>query len=148
MATYTGNQFFRPKQATSDCGNAWFDSNKVTPSAALTTSDVVVLAEIPAGVRLETLRFYNGDFDTGTSLTTNIGYRTALQGGSQTSLTYFASAATTLRAATTAWQELVFEPVQFNEPVQIVLIPAAAPAGVSGTPSISVQAGGVVVGFA
>jgi hypothetical protein len=42
----------------------------------------------------------------------------------------------------------VFEPVMFNEPVELVLIASVAPAGQSGTQSISVQATGGMVGFA
>lgn len=146
MATYTGTQRGRPIHATGDCGNAWLDSNTATPSAALTTSDAVVLLDVPAGVYLETLRYRNGDFDTGTTLAVNIGYRTKLPGGTATALTYFASASTTLQAANAAWQELVFAPVKFNEPVEIVLIPSANAAGVSGTPSIFVQGMGQVLG--
>lgn len=147
MPTYRGTQATRKQQATSECGNAWIDSNVITPPAALTTADPVVAMEIPAGVRLETLRFRNGDFDTGTTLTVNVGYRTQLPGGAATALTYFGSALTTLQAATTAWQELVFPSLKFEEPVEIVFIPAANATGVSGTPSLFVQATGQVVGI-
>lgn len=148
MATYKGLQSSRAKISAQPYGNRWGDSNKVTPSAVLVAADVIVLMEIPAGVRLETFRFYNGDFDTGTSVVYDIGYRTKMVDGTQTDLDYFADDATALRAATTSWQELVFEPVLFNEPVEIVLIPSVAPAGTSGTPSIHVQATGGMVGFA
>lgn len=147
MPTYTGTQKGRPQAGTTPYGNAWMDSNKVTPSAALALADVVVALDVPAGTRLETLRFYGGDFDTATTLTTNIGYRTKLPGGTATNATAFASAATTLRAATTAWQELVFEPIKFDEPVEIIFTVAAAATGVSGTPSLYVQATGTVVGI-
>lgn len=147
MATYTGPQKSRaPNMATGPNGT-WLDSNKVTPSAALALLDYVVLLDVPAGVRLETLRFYGGDFDTGTTLTHDIGYRTKLPGGSATSYEAFANDTTTLRAATTAWQELVFEPVKFDEPVEIVMRISAAAAGVSGTPSVYAQATGVMVGI-
>lgn len=148
MATYKGLQSSRAKISAQPYGNRWGDSNKVTPSAVLVAADVIVLMEIPAGVRLETFRYYSGDFDTGTALVYDIGYRTKMVDGTQTSLAYFADDATGLRAATTTWQEIVFEPVMFNEPVEIVLIPSVAPAGTSGTPSISVQASGGMVGFA
>lgn len=148
MATYTGTQAGRAIHATEDCGNTWRDSNQVTPSAALATTDVVVGMVIPAGLRLETLRYRAGDFDTGTTLTVNIGYRTRLPGGSATNLTFFAAASTAFQASTlTAWQELVFAPIKFDEPVEIVLIPAAAATGVSGTPSIYLQAEAAVVGI-
>ena len=147
MTTFTGIQNGRAIHSTQDCGNAWIDSNKITPAAALATTDVIVALTVPAGVKLETLRYYGGDFDTGTTLTVNIGYRTRLPGGSATALTYFASASTVLRAATTAWKELVFEPIKFDEPVDIVFIPSAAATGVSGTPSLYVQATGAMVGI-
>lgn len=146
MATYVSNQPSRAPAASTGVTGPWMDSCKVTPSAALALNDVVVLMDVPAGVRIETLRFYGGDFDTGTTLTTDIGYRTKLPGGTATDTDYFANAATTLRAATTAWQELVFEPVKFDEPVQIVIVVDAAATGVSGTPSIYAQATGVFVG--
>ena len=147
MATYTGTQRGRAPIGTTACAGPWLDSNKVTPTAALGTSDVVVLLDVPAGVRLETFRFYNGDFDTATTAVYDIGYRTKLPGGSATDLDYIANDATAIRAATTSWQELVFEPVKFDEPVEIVLICSVAPTGVSGTPSIFVQATGVIEGI-
>lgn len=146
MPTYTGAQKGRPPVNATGVNGPWLDSNKVTPSAALALLDIVVLMDVPAGVRLETLRYYGGDFDTGTTLTHDIGYRTKLPGGSATSMEYFANDTTVLRAATTSWQELVFEPIKFDEPVEIVLRASAAATGVSGTPSISVQAAGVMVG--
>lgn len=147
MATYKGAQSGRaPTLATGGVG-AWIDSNKVTPSAALALADIIVLLEVPAGVRLETLRFYGGDFDTGTTLTHDIGYRGKQPGSAISSLEAFANDATTLRAATTAWQELVFEPVKFDEPVEIVMRISAAATGVSGTPSVYAQGMGAFIGL-
>lgn len=147
MATYTSNQVGRPPANSTLAVGPWMDSCKVTPSAALALNDVVVMIDVPAGVRLETLRFYGGDFDTGTTLTASMGYRTKLPGGAQTLATAFSTDATTLRAATTAWQELVFEPIQFNEPVQLIVTVSAAATGVSGTPSLYAQATGVFLGI-
>jgi hypothetical protein len=147
MATYVSNQPGRPPLNSTLCVGPWMDSCKVTPSAALALNDVIVCIEVPAGTRLETLRFYGGDFDTGTTLTASMGYRTKLPGGTATLATAFSTDATTLRAATTAWQELVFEPVKFNEPVQIIVTVSAAATGVSGTPSLYMQAGGVIEGI-
>ena len=146
MATYVSNQPSRAPAASTGVTGPWLDSCKATPSAALALNDVVVLMDVPAGVRLETLRFYNGDMDTGTTLQISLGYRTKLPGGTQTAATAFGSALTTLQAATTAWQERVFEPVKFDEPVQIIATVSAAATGVSGTPSIFAQASGVFVG--
>jgi len=148
MPTYQGSQAGRAPHATSESGNSWHDINTVTPSAMLTTSDVAVLLDVPAGVELTRLRYRAGDFDTGTTLAVNIGYRTKLPGGTQTALTYFASAATAFQASTlSAWQELVFDAVKFNEPVQIVAIPSASATGVSGTPSMHIQGFGIVRGI-
>ena len=147
MATYVSNQPGRPPLNSTLAVGPWLDSCKVTPSAALALNDVVVCIDVPAGVRLETLRFYGGDFDTGTTLTASMGYRTKLPGGTATSATAFSTDATTLRAATTSWQELVFVPIKFDEPVQIIVTVTAAATGVSGTPSLYMQAMGVVEGI-
>lgn len=148
MPTYTGIQRSRAVHATAECGNGWRDSNAVTVTAALTTADPVVLADIPAGVRLETMRFRNGDLDTGTgTLTVNIGYRTKLPGGAQTALTYFASASGAFAVANATWQELVFAPVKFDEPVEIVAIPAANANALGAAATVFVQVEGAVVGI-
>jgi hypothetical protein len=147
MSTYKGLQSGRAQHNTAAWGNAWADNNKVTPAATLVANDVVVLMDVPAGVRLDRFRYYNGDFDTGTALVYDIGYRTKLPGGSLTSLAFWADDATVLRAATTSWQEIVFEPFVTTEPIEIVLIPSVAPTSTSGSPSISVQAAGQVVGI-
>jgi hypothetical protein len=148
MPTYIGTQKGLAQHATSTNGNSWSDINTVTPTALLLTTDVVVLLEVPAGTELTRLRYRAGDFDTGTTLAVNFGYRTKLPGGTATVLTYFAAASTVLQASTlTAWQEFVFNAVKFNEPVEIVAIPSASATGVSGTPSIFVQGFGIVRGI-
>lgn len=146
-AIYRGIQAARSPFATAAYGNGWRDSNKVTPTAVLATTDVVVLADVPAGVRVETFRYKNGDFDTGTTLVYDIGYRTKLPGGTLTDLDFFADDATALRAAQTTWVEIVFEPFVTTEPIEIVLIASVAPSGVSGTPSVDVQVQGALVGI-
>jgi hypothetical protein len=147
MATYTGLQSGRAIHASEDCGNTWLDSNKITPSVALVAADVLAVLQVPAGTRLETLRYRAGDFDTGATLVFNLGYRTRLAGGTATNLTFFGTGITTLQAATTAWQELVFDSIKFDEPVDIVATVTAGAAGVSGTPSFYSQALGVVIGI-
>lgn len=147
MTTYKGNQSGRAIHATSESGNAWSDTNKITPAAALAAADVVVLAEVPAGVKLTKLRYRAGDFDTGTTLVYDIGYRSKHATPVMTDdLDYFADDATTIRSAVATWTDFVFEEVTFQEPVEIVLIPSVGAAGVSGTPSIYVQLDGVIVG--
>jgi hypothetical protein len=148
MTTYVGTQKGRaPLNSTGQVG-PWADSNAVAVTAALTTSDAIVAMDVPAGVRLETLRFRSGDMDTGTgTLTMNIGYRTKLPGGSQSSATFFASASAAFAAATTTWQELVFAPVKFDEPVEIVLVPAVAANALGATATAYFQATGVLEGI-
>ena len=149
MTTFTGTQKNRAQHNTNECGNAWFDNNKVDITAALTTADVVVALEVPAGVELCTLRFRSGDMDTGTgALTMNVGYRSKMAGGSLAAApTYFASASAAFAAATATWQELVFTPIKFNEPVEIVLVPAVAANALGATASAFFQGLGEVVGI-
>lgn len=147
MTTYTGIQKGRPTGSTTQYGS-WRDSNTVVVTAAPTTSDAIVALDVPAGVRLETLRFRSGDMDTGTgTLTMNIGYRTKLPGGTATSATFFASASAAFAAATTTWQELVFAPVKFDEPVEIVLVPAVAANALGASATAHFQGEGVMVGI-
>lgn len=147
MPTYIGLQSGRAIHASDDGGNAWLDSNKITPLVALVATDVLVALQVPPGTRLETLRYRAGDFDTGTALAVNIGYRTRLNGGTATNLTFFATGLTTLQAATPTWQELAFDPIKFDEPVDIVVSVTTGAAGVSGTPSFYAQGSGVVIGI-
>lgn len=151
MTTFVGAQRGRPVHATSESGNAWADNNKVAITAALTTNDVVVLADVPAGVELTHLRYRAGDLDTGgsPSLAVRIGYRPK-QG--ETAITEvldaFGSGITALQASTlTAWQERVFEPVRFNEPVEIVLTPTAGAAALGAAADIFVDLRGIVRGI-
>jgi hypothetical protein len=147
MATYKGVQSGRGQHNTAAYGNTWSDNNKVTPTATLVATDVVVLLEVPAGVRLDRLRYYSGDFDSATTLVTDWGYRTKLAGGTLTDADFFSDDATLLRAATTSWQEIVFEPFVTTEPIEITITCVTAPTSTSGTPAIHVQASGQVVGI-
>lgn len=149
MTTYTGTQKGSTQHNSSAGGNAWRDQNTVVVTAAPATTDVIVALEVPAGVRLETLRFRSGDMDTGTpALTMNIGYRSKLPGGAlAANATYFASASTAFQAATTTWQELVFAAIKFDEPVEIVMVPAVNSAGLSAAATAYFQGEGVVFGI-
>lgn len=149
MATYTGTQRGRAQHASSSSGNAWVDSNAVVVTAAPTTADAIVAMEVPAGVELNTLRYLSGDMDTGTgTLTMNIGYRSKLPGGAlAANATYFASASAAFAAATTTWQELTFVPIKFDEPVEIVLVPAANANALAAAATARFQATGKVVGI-
>ncbi len=147
MTTYKGAQSSRPKQASDDCGNTWHDHNQVDITAALTTSDEVVLMEVPAGVDLTQLQIRAGDLDTGTTLTMNVGYRSLHPDQQEAAnATFFASASTSFQAAQASWVDFVFAPKRFQEPVAIVLKPAANATGMSGTPSIYARATGVIRG--
>lgn len=147
MATYKGAQSARPKQASSDCGNAFHDVNEVVVTANLTTADEIVLMEIPAGVELTTLQVRAGDLDTGTTLTMNVGYRSLHPDAQEAAApTYFGSALTAFQAAQATWTEYVFAPKRFQEPVAIVAKPAANGTGISGTPSVFCRATGVIRG--
>lgn len=149
MATYKGPQASAAKHASNACGNTFTADNKVTPSAALALADNVILLDIPAGVRLHGLKYRNGDFDTGTALVVDVGYRSTHAEPQLTEdLDYFLDGSTALQAAQAGWVDIPFDPVSFNEPVQIVLTVMTAAAGVSGTPSINVIAEGQVVGVA
>ncbi len=147
MPIYRADQLSRSKHASSDCGNLWGDSSAVTVTANLTTADEIILMEVPAGVRLDELRFRNDDCDTGTTLTMNIGYRSVHPDKTVgDAFTAFASASTAFQSANAAWQELVFAPILLQEPVVIVLRPQANATGISGTPTIRARARGQVVG--
>lgn len=144
MAQYRANQ--PATVGSSSHGNAFNIDAKATVTANLTTADEVVLGELPAGHRLSGFKYRAGDLDTGTTLTANIGYRSKHPDQGVTAApTYFASASTAFQAAQSSWVDLAFEPITFQEPVEIVLKPAANATGLSGTPSIwSVFTGSIV----
>lgn len=148
MPTHKGLQAPTPKHNSAAYGNAWNEDNKITPTAALALADVVVLLDIPAGTRLTGMRYRNGDFDTGTTLQHKIGYRSVHPDKQVATVDdYFVAAgATALQAAQASWVELTFDPITFQEPVQIIATVTAAATGVSGTPSIFLTAEGRYLG--
>lgn len=136
-------------------GNALNLDDVVTITANLTTADSVDLIRIPAGTRLTDLSFIAGDLDTGSTLTANIGWRSAsgsaitVNGASAAAnATAFASAVTSFQAAQSsgARNDLAFAPVTFNDDVFITLIPQANGTGISGTPTVTTVAKGQAVG--
>jgi len=136
-----------PQVGSSAYGNVFQSDAKVTPPVALLINDVLILNELPAGTRLTGLRYRNEDFDTATTMTFNLGYRSTHPAQQVAAApTYFLSASTALRAAQATWVDLAFEPITFQEPVQIVLLVTAAPTGVSGTPALWSIASGSIVG--
>lgn len=148
MPTYKADQTSRSLHASSESGNAWSDSTKTTVTANLTTADEVILGVIPAGTRLDRFEYRNGDLDSGTTLTMNVGYRSAHPDArTQASATYFLSASTAFRAEQATWVDLAFEPVTFNEPVFIVGVPGANGTGLAASASIWSRFGGQVVGI-
>ena len=158
MAQYRAARIAGPK--FSQCfGNAYNDDDTVTITANLTTADSVDLIRIPAGTKVTDLSFVAGDLDTGTTLTLNVGWRSA-SGASITvttpagsssaasNATAFASALTQFQAAQSsgARLDLTFAPITFNDDVFITAIPAANGTGISGTPTITTLVKGHVLG--
>lgn len=140
-------------------GNALNLHDVATITANLTTSDSVDLIRIPAGTTLTDISFVAGDLDTGTTLTANIGWRSA-SGASITvrtisglssaaaNATAFASAITNFQGALSsgARLDLAFTPITFNDDVFLTLIPAANGTGISGTPTITTLVKGAANG--
>lgn len=139
-------------QAFGNALNLW---DVATIPANLTTADSVDLIRIPAGTTLTDLAFVAGDLDTGTTLTANIGWRSASgaaitvrtisgQSTASANATAFASALTQFQSAQAsgARLDLAFTPITFNDDVFITLIPAANGTGISGTPTVTTLAKG------
>ncbi len=147
MATIKG--LFAKMLGSSCFGNGFVSDGKATPPAALALGDVIVLGELPAGHRLTGLKYRNGDFDTGTTLTVSLGYRSTHPDQQVAAApSYFLADSTAFRAAQASWVDLAFEPITFQEPVQLIATVTAAATGVSGTPSINTVASGHIVGVA
>ena len=149
MPTFVGTQNNRAQHNSSASGNTWSDNNAVVISTALTTADVVVAMQIPAGTELSTVRYRNGDADTGTGvLAVNIGYRSRMAGGSLVAApTFFAAASATFAAPNAGWIELVFPVVKFNEAAEIVLVPTVGANALGAPATLNFQASGLVIGI-
>ena len=117
------------------------NDDSLLPNISISNAPSILEANTPSTM---TFTVSLGAVSTGTI---TVDYATAAATGTATSAAAFGSALTTLQAATTAWQERVFEPIKFDEPVQIVITVTAAATGVSGTPSAYAQATGVMVGI-
>lgn len=147
MTTFKGSQNSAPRQASNDCGNAWQDDNKVAITANLTAADDVILLDVPAGVRLTGLKYRATDLDTGATLAVNIGYRSVHPDQQvAANASYFAAASTAFQAAQASWVDVVFDPITFQEPVQIVLKPTVAAAGLPAAGFIAVVGEGRILG--
>lgn len=147
MPTYKANQ--SQPTGSSSHSNGFNIDGKVTVTANLTTADDVILMEIPAGHRLTGLKIRAGDLDTGATLAANVGFRPVHPYPSvPANPTAFLSASTSFQAAQAGWVDLAFEPMTFQEPVQIVLKPTANGTGIAGTPAIWAVATGAVIGVA
>lgn len=136
--------------ATAAWGNGFIQDAKALVAAALTTADEVILHEIPAGVRLTGLKIRAEDLDTGTTLVANLGYRSTHPNQAVAAApSYFLNASASFQAAQAGWVDIVFDPVTFQEPVQIVLKPTANATGqAAGAKAIWSIAHGAVVGVA
>ena len=136
--------------ATAAWGNAFLQDAKALVQAALTTNDEVILHEIPAGTRLTGLKIRAEDLDTGTTLAANLGFRSTHPNQAVAAQpSYFLNASTSFQAAQAGWVDIAFEPITFQEPVQIVLKPTANATGqAAGAKAIWSIAHGAVVGVA
>ncbi|HEY1129137.1 MAG TPA: hypothetical protein VGF12_07020 [Roseateles sp.] len=149
MTTFKGPQNTAPRQTSSESGNAWQEDNKVAIGASLTTNDEVIVLDVPAGVRLHGLKYRAGDLDTGAVLAVNLGYRSVhAEQKLAAAPTYFLAASTAFQAAQNGWVDIPFEPITFNEPVQIVLKPTVSAAGLPGATSIWAIGEGRILGVA
>ncbi|MFY9479171.1 MAG: hypothetical protein WAQ08_16115 [Aquabacterium sp.] len=149
MTVYRGQQAYTPKLSTSSYGNAWNDDNKIDITAALVAADEVILMEIPAGTRLTGLKYRAGDLDSGATLVANLGYRsTHPEQRVAAAPSYFLNASAAFQAAQNGWVDLAFEPITFQENVQIVLKPTAPAVGLPAATAIWAIASGRVVGVA
>lgn len=147
MTTFKGPQASLPKQSSSESGNAWQDDNKVPITANLTTADEVILMDIPAGTRLTGLKYRNGDLDSGTTLAANLGYRSVHPDQQVAAApTYFLAASTAFQAAQAGWVDIPFEPITFQEPVQIVLKPTVSGTGLGASSFIWAIGEGRILG--
>jgi hypothetical protein len=147
MTTFKGPQATLPKQSSSSFGNAFNADNKVPITANLTTADEVVLIDLPAGTRLSGLKYRAGDLDSGAALLANLGYRSVHPDQQVAAApTYFLAASAAFQAAQAGFVDLAFDPITFQEPVQIVLKPTVSAAGSPGNTFIWTIAEGSVVG--
>lgn len=149
MATLKGPQNTSPRQASSESGNAWQDDNKVLIAINLTTADEVILLDIPAGVRLTGLKYRATDLDTAATLLANLGYRSTHPDQRVAAvLNYFQAAVALYQAAQASWVDLVFDPITFQEPVQIVWKPTVSATGSPGAGFIAAIGEGRILGVA
>lgn len=131
MTTYTDSYAAKVKIGADD-GNGYIDDGKVSIPSGFTTTDKARLILIPAGVRLHGITLRNDDLDSGTTIAANIGYEAADPGSALVAQpTAFASASTVLRGAAVTDFYLT-DPVTFNEPVWITVIPTAGPTTTTG----------------
>lgn len=155
MAQYQAVGLPRPAFMQAFGNMAVFDDT-VTIPAALTTGDSVDLIRIPAGTRLTSLAFVNGDCDTGTgTLAGNIGWRSAsgqaitVNGSSASAnATAFASASGLFAAPSSvaARPTLSFVPITFNDDVFITFIPTTNANALAAAATITTIAEGAAVG--
>lgn len=115
-----------------DDGNAYTDDGKTLIPAGFTTTDKARLIRVPGGVRLSSIVVRNEDLDSGTTIAANIGYEAADPGSTLAAApTAFASASTILRGAAVT-EFFLTDPITFQEPVWITLIPTAGPTTTAG----------------
>lgn len=147
-AVYKGSQIQRGNiHQTAACGNCWADDSDFLLLSNFVTTDEAKVMYIPAGVRLQNLRYRNEDADTGTTLLVNMGFRSAHATPLLADqLTYFGAASNIFQSSQASWKEISFEAITLPEPIWIVIKPTANGTGISGTPKFWFQANGIVIG--
>jgi len=131
MTTYTDQYASSPKVGADD-GNCYIDYGRAYVASTFTTTDKARVLMVPGGVKLHKIVIRNDDLDAGTTITANFGYEAADAGSTLTPApTAFASASTILRGAAVT-EFYLAEPIVFNEPVWITVVPAAGPATTAG----------------
>lgn len=131
MATYTDQYASSPKIGADD-GNCYIDYGRALVPAGFTTTDKARVLQVPGGVKLHKIVVRNDDLDAGTTIAANFGYEAADPGSTLTAApTAFASASTILRGAAVT-EFYLAEPIVFNEPVWITVIPTAGPTTTQG----------------
>lgn len=74
MATYKGTSLETPR-STEKCDGITMVSQRVSVSAAPTTSDTIRFGPFPAGIKPSFVKFIHGELDTGTdALRAKVGY--------------------------------------------------------------------------
>lgn len=102
----------------------FMDTIAVTAASFDADGDYIIMAEVPSNAKIQSIKFYNDDFDTGTTSVVNCGIYngrtpytiagTTTAADALVSESCYASAITTTQAANTTGVELAFEARNIN----------------------------------